>query len=414
MKKTAGKAALHEAESLPTGSVLSQAIETLEKMGLVGERKNACILYLSMTSRLLERPVNVLVAGPSSAGKSFLVEKVASLFPSEAIHWLTASSPLALLYTKENFAHRVVIVGEAAGLQHDGPGASIIRALVWEGRLVYETVEKTHKGMKPLRIDKPGPTGLITTTTGTVEPELETRMLTLNVRDDPDHSRAILKATARRAAGKQPNIDLAPFHAFQRELALSDVQDPVVPFAGALAQLVDAGAVRVRRDFKQLLTLIKTHALLSPRQKDVDGRVIATLGDYRVIYKLTADLFKATASDGLTPAQRDAVNAVREMASPENGGDMAASIKKAMSVAEKGITLQQVAKALGIDRSSAYRRLRNPLKLGYVVNLEKQKGHTPMRLLPGDPLPKDHPALPSPEELAHAMEHPNPPEYHIN
>lgn len=90
------EAALHEAKSLLTGSVLNHVIKALEKTGLAGERKNACLLYLSMTS--LVHPVNVLMTGPSSAGKSFLVESVASLFPPEALHKLTASPMLALVF----------------------------------------------------------------------------------------------------------------------------------------------------------------------------------------------------------------------------------------------------------------------------------------------------------------------------
>jgi hypothetical protein len=370
---------------------------------VAGERSNACLLYLSITSRLLERPVNVLVTGPSSAGKSFLVERVASLFPPEATYKLTASSPLALLYSKEDFAHRMVIISEAAGLQHDGIGASIIRSIAWDGRVVYDTVEKTSDGLKPVRIEKPGPTGLITTTRSAVEPELETRMLTLSIRDDPAHSRAILGATARQAAGKLTSFHLAPFHSFQRYLALSDVREALVPFDETLAELVDAHAVRVRRDFQQLLMLIKAHALLCQhkREKGVGGQVVATLDDYKVIHKLTAELFKATATDELTSAQREAVKAVIELNQP-SGKTLKEKVIHGIALAEKeGVTVQQVAKHLGIDRSAALRRLTNPLKRGYIVNMEHKKGR-PLCLVPGDPLPEDRPALPSPEEVEHA------------
>lgn len=399
--------ALSDAGGLHADFILRRVVEALGQMGLAGEGKNACLLYLIMTSRLLPRPVNVLVTGPSSSGKSFLVDQVASLFPPEAIHRLTASSERALVYSEADLRHRVVVFGEAAGLHQDGAGAAIIRSIAWEGHLAYETVEKTHKGLQSRRIEKAGPTGIVTTSTRNVEPELETRMLTLSVRDDPSHSRRILRATARRAAGESQLVNRAPFIALQRFLALSNVRDAVVPFAEPLAQLVDTRAVRIRRDFEQLLTLIKAHALLYQfqRERDSRGRVIATLKDYKAIYLLTADLFQATASDGLTPAQRAAVQAVRKLAAPASNGDIVASIKKAVSVANEGITVPQVAKALGIDRSSAYRRLINPLKQGYVVNLEDKKGRQ-MRLAPGERLPKERPVLPSLEELMGAMEAP--------
>jgi hypothetical protein len=40
-----------------------------------------------------------------------------------------------------------------------------VRSLLSEGRISYETVEKTVEGLRPKRIEREDPTGLITTTT---------------------------------------------------------------------------------------------------------------------------------------------------------------------------------------------------------------------------------------------------------
>ena len=40
----------------------------------LGERRAGKLIYLAVTSRLLDRPVSVAVKGPSSGGKSFVVE----------------------------------------------------------------------------------------------------------------------------------------------------------------------------------------------------------------------------------------------------------------------------------------------------------------------------------------------------
>jgi hypothetical protein len=56
----------------------------------------------------------------------------------------------------------------------------LMRSLLSEGRVRYETVEKTSEGMKPRLIEREGPTGLIVTTTAVkLHPENETRMLSL-------------------------------------------------------------------------------------------------------------------------------------------------------------------------------------------------------------------------------------------
>jgi hypothetical protein len=57
----------------------------------------------------------------------------------------------------------------------------------------------------------------------------------------------------------------------------------VIPYAKKLTAMVPEIAVRLRRDFHHVLTLIKAHALLHQcaREKDDKGRIIATVADMR-------------------------------------------------------------------------------------------------------------------------------------
>ncbi len=365
--------------------LLDRLNDTLSGLGLAGDKRNARLLYLGLTSRLLSRPVNVVIEGPSAAGKNYLISCVQALFPPEAVYPLTASSERLLAFTEADLRQRVIIVGEASGLHHDGIGATLLRTLVWEGRLIYETVEKTEVGLRPRRIEKPGPTGFITTTTRALESELATRLLTITVRDDPDQTRLVLRETGRRAASGQTDVDVVPFIAAQRWLAAAGVRDVVVPFAEILANEVDASTVRVRRDFTQLLTLIRSSALLHQqrRPRDAAGRVLATLEDYEVVYALVRDAFAAAITDDLTPAQRQAVEVVVAQFA-DTGGEL---------------TLRQVAERLGIDKGSASRRLARPLAKGYVLNVEDRRGR-PGRYRPGEDLPNPREAIPTPETLA--------------
>ena len=114
----------------------------LQRVGVVGEVRLAKLLYLAVTSRLLDRPVSVAVKGPSSGGKSFIVEFVLRFFPPEAFHALTAMSERALAYSTEPLRHRHLVIYEAAGMAGDF-ATYLIRSLLSEGRLRYETVEKT-------------------------------------------------------------------------------------------------------------------------------------------------------------------------------------------------------------------------------------------------------------------------------
>ena len=63
---------------------------------------------------------------------------------------------------------------EAAGLGEDA--SYLVRSLLSEGKIRYETVGKTENGFQAYLIEREGPTGLLLTTTAlNLHPENETR-----------------------------------------------------------------------------------------------------------------------------------------------------------------------------------------------------------------------------------------------
>jgi hypothetical protein len=152
-----------------------------------------------------------------------------------------------------------------------------VRNLAAKNYLAYDVVEKDPRtGRHQTRyIVKPGPTGLVTTSTKSLAHQLDTRVLEVPIPDDAKLTREIIQSQGRRAAGKAPQApDLAPYHVLQRYLAAQGEPRVVVPYADVLANLVPVQAVRMRRDFDQLLTCIKTIALLYQQQRErtTDGR----------------------------------------------------------------------------------------------------------------------------------------------
>jgi hypothetical protein len=255
-------------------NILESFAEDLACSGVVGESKLAKLLYLAVTSRFLERPVSVAMKGPSSGGKSYLTERVLSFFPEEAYYALTAMSEHALAYGDEPLSNRFLVLYEAAGMDSDLT-SYFVRSLLSEGRLRYETVEKTSEGMKPRLIEREGPTGLIVTTTAVkLHPENETRLLSVTVSDTQQQTRAVMAALAE-GPGEEPNVKA--WHALQRWLGCSE-RRVSIPYARDLAALIPPVAVRLRRDFGALLNLIRAHAILhqASRERDAEGRIIAT------------------------------------------------------------------------------------------------------------------------------------------
>ena len=360
--------------------ILATFADAYRAAGAVGEARVAQTLYLALTSRFLSRPVSVAVKGPSSGGKSFTVETVLRFFPAEAVHCMTAISDRALAYTDAGLEHRFLVVFEAAGML--GEFASyLIRSLLSEGRLIYEVVEKTPNGFRPRRSEKQGPTGLLVTTTAVrLHPENETRLLSLQVTDTPEQTRAVMRAIARTAAD---SLDPTPWLALQRWLEHAEHR-VVIAYANELAERIPPVAVRLRRDFGQLLALIRAHAILhqATRDRDHEGRIVAALEDYAVVRDLVVDVIAEGIEATVAPIVRDTVKAVATL----------------LAAGRTEATLREVARTLTIDKSAASRRIAAAVQLGYLRNLEDRKGR-PARVYLGDPLPEEVPVLPEVEAL---------------
>ena len=359
--------------------ILDRFADEIEAAGLAGERRLAQLLYLVVTSRLLDRIVSIAVKGPSSAGKSFIVERVLSYLPPSAFFALSAMSERSMAYSKEPLKHRMLVLYEAAGLSSD-MATYLIRSLLSEGRLRYETVEKVKGGsLEPRLIEREGPTGLIVTTTEVkLHPENETRLLSLTVTDSAEQTAAVLLAQA----GELPYPDVRPWHALQEDLA-EQPNEVVIPYARDLAAAIPPVAVRLRRDFPAVLSLIRAHALLhqASRQRDEAGRIVAEIDDYAVVRELVADLVAEAAERTISATVRETVSAV------------------AQAVADGGETpINAVGKRLGLDKSAASRRVRIATGEGYLRNLEDKRGR-PARIVLGDPLPDDLQILPEVERL---------------
>jgi len=268
-------------ELIEEKDILARFARTFEQAGVVGEERNGKLLYLAVTSRLLNNPVSAVVKGPSSGGKSFTTQKVLEFFPKSAFYALTAMSERALAYSQEPIQHRTIVMYEAAGLTGEF-GTYLIRSLLSEGRIRYETVEKTKNGLESRFIEREGPTNLIVTTTAIhLHPENETRLISLQIIDSAKQTAEIM---LRMAQDKVETVQFEVWHDFQEYLQGCDNR-VAIPYAKSLARNIPAVAIRLRRDFAALLVLICSHAILhqGTRKRDEQGRIVAELEDYTVV-----------------------------------------------------------------------------------------------------------------------------------
>jgi len=353
----------------------------LRRSGVAGEARLLRILYLALTSRRLDKPVSIAVKGPSSAGKSHAVERALQAFPPEAFYELTSMSEKALIYLDEDMRHRFLVIYEAAGMAGDMQ-TYLMRTLLSENRIRYQTAESTSQGVKPRLLEMEGPTGLIVTTTQTrMHPENETRLLSLTVTDTRAQTKDIFRAMADE---DRAPVDLEPWRQLQVWLG-GQARTAAVPYAKVLAEMVPPVAVRLRRDFGAVLQLIRSNAILhqASREKDGKGRVVATLDDYAVVRELVADLVAEGVDATVSPTVRETVRAVDRLTEDKD---------------EQYVGLKALATELKLDKASASRRVKAAREAGYLVNLEETRGK-PAKLALGEPLPADLVILPEPDDL---------------
>jgi len=292
-------------------------------------------------------------------------------------------SERALVYMKDDFSHRTLVLFEAVALREQrektesNMTAYFVRSLLSEGRISYPvTVRDKDGNFTTKTIIKNGPTNLILTTTATsLHGENETRLISLPTNDTNDQTRAIL---LQLAAGKPPGVDFTRWHDLQRWMEGAE-RRVVIPFARYLAENVPPVAVRLRRDFRSILRLIETHAILHQlsRERDAAGRIIASEQDYLAIRELVADLISDGIGATVSLITRETVRCISELA-PAN---------------PEGVTVHQVAESLKLDRSAAQRRLQSARERGFIANKEERRGR-PARYEVDTPLPDERLLLP--------------------
>ena len=361
--------------------------------GFTGEHRNAKLTYLAVTSRILDDPVSIAVKGLSSSGKSYTVGAVLKFFPADAVITMTAMSERALIYMKDDFAHRTLVLFEAVALREEREKsesnltAYIVRSLLSEGEIRYPVATRGPDGkMVTETIVKKGPTNFIVTTTATsLHGENETRMLSLPTDDSAEQTTSIMKAIA---AGQRTEADFSEWHAFARWIAAGN-KNVVIPYAGWLAENIPPIAVRLRRDFRAVLRLIETHAILHQlnRETDSQGRIVATEADYLAVRKLIADLISDAVGFTVSPVTRETVETIGKL----DGGE--------------GVKVHDLAEHLGLERSTVQYRVSAAREKGYLVNVEDKRGRA-ARFRTGNPLPADVVILP--ERIGGVNSHPDP------
>ena len=250
---------------------MERVVADFVAVGVVGEAVNIQTGYLACVSRLLDRPLAVIIQSSSAAGKSSLMDAVLALMPGDAQVRYSAMTGQSLFYMGEtNLKHRILAIAEEEGAAN---AAYALKLLQSDGEVTIASTGKdpTTGNLVTQEYRVEGPVMLFLTTTAIdIDEELLNRCLVLTVDESRAQTRAIHALQRRRQTleGLLADEDRAGVMALHRNAqTLLERVHVVNPFADDLTFGDDK--TRTRRDHMKYLTLIRAVALLHQHQRPV-------------------------------------------------------------------------------------------------------------------------------------------------
>lgn len=306
----------------------------------IGRDEVLILVKLATVARLTDKGIPVILTGTSSVGKSALLETVLKTVNPEVVVDYSQTSEKYLLYLDKPLDHKILYIKEMRGALDT---AYSISTAISEGVLILGTVDKTgSRGLGAKRIRK-STKGLVflTTTTKRIYPDLATRVLAVEISYDEKLAEAIYRLKANPCEGLEEEFKL-----FQIADKLLQSYDVYIPYTEELIKAFPKGEERYNRDWDKVLSLIKASAILHQyqREKDEQGRLIATEDDYMLAYSLR-DIISQSISPVSTP--------------------IIEFLKKAQELGNN-VTMEKLKEATGKSKATIYRYIKEARTKGLI------------------------------------------------
>ena len=311
-------------EFLTAKNLCDRIIEDYDRMGYVRERKNKLLLYLVMTSRLMDSPLHALIIARSSAGKSRLAEITEELCPPESVVSVSDLSQQAMFYWGEDdLKHRFVAIGERQGSEaSDYPLRELIsRKSITKAIPLKDPISGQ---IKTTTITVNGPISLVETSTSTnVNPENLNRCFIVGIDETEEQTSEIHRLqrhsfTIDGFLKAKEREEITGRHIYAQRL-LRSVQ-VFNPFAELLS--FPSSKLRSRRDNEKFLRLISAISFLHQYQRPVKKLKLktdeeieyieCTVDDYRTAHELLADGVLENTLDDLPRPARSLLDLITE------------------------------------------------------------------------------------------------------
>lgn len=354
---------------LASPDLFRRHLDALQRNGLVGEERNATIVFVTGVSRLLPKPLNLTVKGQSSAGKNHLVKSVLSLFQEADVKEITSTSAQAWHYSEDDFRHRVLYQQE---LDLKSAAMRQVRQLISEGRLIRTTTVKRDGRFAPETFIAEGPIAAISTTTKRqLAIDEETRHLSLFVDESRQQTRRVMGAAFRQTTPLSEH----EIRIWERahDLLARRAKGISIVFPSWIRKVSDAAYdqnIRMRRYIGAFATAAEAIALIRsfrPGHYDKrNHRISVRFSDFVIASLIFVPAFQESLHRGTEETDQTRVLVER----------LAARSKT------KSVNCSELAKELGISKDKAYRMLRAAREAEAIYQCNKPEKGNPRRYRP--------------------------------
>jgi DNA primase len=294
---------------LKAPDLMKQTVQDIARTGIVGEKVNSMIAYLTYTSRKREKPLHLMCLGASGVGKTYLQEKVSQLMPEEDKLEITTLSENAFYYfDREELKHKLILIEDI-----DGAGDVLypLRELQSKTSISKTVTLKDNKGnLKTITLKVEGPVCVSSCTTREkIYEDNANRCILIYIDTTPEQDKRIMEYQQQYSAGmvnqSAENETKELLKNVQRLLRPIKIRNPY-------AQQINLpeSVFKPRRTMLLLLSFIETITFYHQYQREVkqdkeSGEIYieSTAQDVEFAFKLMKEILFSK-SDELTGACR--------------------------------------------------------------------------------------------------------------
>jgi hypothetical protein len=349
---------------LRSPSIFTDFAQDVRKAGLVGESLNALVLFVTIISRLLDKPLSALVKGANATGKDFFVKCILKFLPLDRFQEISSMSPRLLTFIdSSSLFHRVLYFHDVDGCGRSGHPA----------RMLLSDGTAHHLYTQPSKWSMSGKTAVDHVTSGSVACISTTAEDWLGINDESLHfslwldesspqTKAIAKAYVAKTSETLDPIRRLGWIFLQYELEKRTGMPIEMPdWFPALVDLIPTSDVRIRRYWPSFVEARGTVCLIRSFQWNDDqlkarGGLKVSFSDFAITNLIFDDVIVNSLTRNAKDEDVKTAEMVKRVATAKSldNGVAAADL-----VGEPGVT--------SIDK--AYRLLQSADRAGTVVRL---------------------------------------------